>query len=94
MKFSNPTLIVAPKIRDTFFRVLCSASSTLYRLLKGINEENLKKNQEQSKRILPTSDNEQILVFRNRDSLISSTTTRKNKNKDDIAGPDEILFDL
>jgi hypothetical protein len=81
MKFSNPTLMVAPKIRDTFLRVLCSASSTLYRLLKGINEEKLKKNQEQSKRRLSTSDDEQILVFRNRDSLISSTTTKNTKIK-------------
>ena len=108
MKFSNPTLIVAPKIRDTFFGFLCSASSTLYTLLKRINEEKLKENQEQSKRRLSTSDDEQILVFKNRDSLISSTTTKKTKINDycdyssddtenildDSAVPDEILFDL
>jgi hypothetical protein len=78
MKYSNPTLIVASKIRDIFFPFLYSASSRLYILLKRINEEKLKENVEQSKRRLSTSDDEQSLVFKNRDSLISSTTT-KNK---------------
>ena len=108
MKFSISALIVAPKIRDTFFGFLCSASGTLYTLLKRINEEKLKENQEQSKRRLSTSDDEQILVFKNRDTLTSSATTRKTKINDDCdyssddteniiddsVVPDEILFDL
>jgi len=64
----------------------------------------MKKNQEQSKRRLSISDDEQILVFKNRDSLISSTTTRNDDCDyslddteniiDDSAAPDEILPDL
>ncbi len=64
----------------------------------------MKENQEQSKRRLSTSDDEQILVFKIRDSRISSTTTINDdydyssddtKNIiDDSAVPDEILLDL
>jgi hypothetical protein len=68
----------------------------------------MKKNQGQSKRRLSISDDEQILVFKNRDSLISSRTTKKTKINDDCdyssddteniiddsAVSDEILLDL
>ncbi len=64
----------------------------------------MKKNQEQSKRRLSISDDEQILVFKNRDSLISATTTINDDCDyslddaeniiDDSAVPDEILPDL
>jgi len=71
--------------------------------LKRINEEKLKKNQEQSKRRLFTSDDGQILVFKNRDCLVSSTITKKNDDCDyssdnteniidDSAVSDQILF--
>jgi len=83
-------------------------SSTLYILLQGVNEEKLRKNQEQSKRRLSTSDDEQILAFKNRDRLISSTTTKKTKINDDCdhslgdtdniidesAVPDELFLDM
>ncbi len=86
---------------------MCSASSTLYTFLKWINETKLKKNQKQWNRRLSTSDDKQVLVFKNRDNLISSTTKKTKINDDcdyssddtanitdDNARPDKISFDL
>ncbi len=68
----------------------------------------MKKIEEQSKKGLFTSGNEQILFFKNRDNLISSTTTKNTiindhcdyfsddteNIMDDSAIPDERVLDL
>jgi hypothetical protein len=75
MEFSNPTLIVAPKMRS-FFSIF----------------------------VFGQSDDEQILIFKNRDSLISLIPNKNDDydySSDDTENiidnsvrPDEILFDL
>jgi hypothetical protein len=53
------------------------------RSLDRINKEKLIKSQEQFKRSLSTSDDEQISVIKNKDNFNSTTTTKKTKTNDD-----------